>query len=135
MDSDLRRALDRVMAWTTWSSSVGLLENENKIQALAKTKALQSQLQILQPVWTQNKTLSALGVSIRAGPVANTALEEGKGTGRHAACQAVGLPAAVLQTQNWSSIGSSSYPKPHTVGSTGSLRKQLRIACSMLLPR
>ena len=78
VDSDLRRALDRVMAWTTWSSSVGLLENENKIQALAKTKALQSQLQILQPVWTQNKTLSALGVSIRAGPVANTALEEAR---------------------------------------------------------
>ena len=57
---------------------MGLLENENKIQALAKTKALQSQLQILQPVWMQNKTLSALGVSIRAGPVANTALEEAR---------------------------------------------------------
>ena len=76
VDSDLHRALDRVMAWTTWSSSVGLLENENKIQALARTKAVQSQLQALQPVWTQDKTLSALGVSIRAGPVANTALEE-----------------------------------------------------------
>eukprot|EP00435_Cladocopium_sp_Y103_P068465 s1007_g31.t1 len=78
VDSDLNRALDRVTAWTSWSSSVGLQEDQNKVQALAKTKAVQNQLQARQPVWTQDRTLSALGVSIRAGPVANTNLEESR---------------------------------------------------------
>eukprot|EP00438_Fugacium_kawagutii_P024002 Skav207430 [mRNA] locus=scaffold1798:50686:54459:+ [translate_table: standard] len=72
VDADLQRSLDRAEAWFTWSQTYGLQENIQKTQTIAKTKALQSRLQEARPAWFQPKTMTVLGVSIRASRAANT---------------------------------------------------------------
>lgn len=75
VDTDLQRSLDRAEAWFMWSHDYGLQENIHKTQAMAKTKTLQTSLQAARPAWFQSKTMTVLGVSIRANRAANTAKE------------------------------------------------------------
>lgn len=75
VDTDLQRSLDRAEAWFTWSQTYGLQENIHKTQAMAKTKTLQTRLQAARPAWFQSKTMTVLGVSIRASRAANTTKE------------------------------------------------------------
>ena len=75
VDPAYQRCLDRASAWETWSSTVGLLESSDEAQALAKTKAMQDKLVVDRPQWSQEKTMQVLGVSIRARPSKNTAVE------------------------------------------------------------
>ena len=75
VDTDVERAVNRAQAWSQWSAAIGLMENENKVQALGKTKAVQQKVQNMRPEWAQEKTITVLGISIRACRAANTVLE------------------------------------------------------------
>lgn len=95
VDADYQRCLDRASAWHHWSATVGLLENSDKAQALAKTKAWSTQLQHDRPNWAQEKTMKVLGTSLRARPAKNTAEEEHRLTAAISRCKLLGcLPVS-----------------------------------------
>ena len=75
VDADLNRGLDRAHAWWQWSPTVGLKENQDKTQFCAKSNKNRELLRQQHPEWVTT-TVTALGVSIRAKPTKNTALEE-----------------------------------------------------------
>ena len=63
-DSNIPRLLDRADAWLRWSTMTNLLENTNKIQAVARTKQKQNQLADLRPEWTGQAETTILGITL-----------------------------------------------------------------------
>ena len=63
-DSNIPRLLDRADAWLRWSTMTNLLENTNKIQAVARTKQKQNQLADLRPEWTGQAETTIRGITL-----------------------------------------------------------------------
>lgn len=60
--SNVSSALDRIEAWQQWSSTVGVRENINKTQMVAKTRAQRAELLALAPAWAKDE-IKVLGAS------------------------------------------------------------------------
>ena len=60
--SSLDAIIERINIWSAWSTSVGLLESENKTQIVAKNERDRVSLQNLYPNWSKDQ-VTILGVS------------------------------------------------------------------------
>ena len=76
--TNLQQSTACVSAWTHFSDSVGLKENQNKIMACAKTKRGQAQLKEEHPEWCRETNFPVLGTCMTTGPRRNTAKETGR---------------------------------------------------------
>ncbi len=72
----LEQCTARAELWSEWSQQVQLCENLNKIQAVAKTKKMQQQLEDAHPQWTQHNSVKVLGVTITTINRQNSEIEQ-----------------------------------------------------------
>ena len=76
--TNLQQSTACVSAWTHFSDSVSLKENQNKTMACAKTKRGQAQLKEEHPEWCREANFPVLGTCMTTGPRRNTAKETGR---------------------------------------------------------
>eukprot|EP00435_Cladocopium_sp_Y103_P004430 s4850_g1.t1 len=75
---DAETLVEARSAWASWSTKVGLLESQQKIQMTAKSKRQKSSLQSLIPAEWFHQEVTMLGVVSRGGRRSNATTEEGR---------------------------------------------------------